>query len=106
MHSVAELRFTKALAFASAIKWRTMLPGYSAQHLITASPRGYSDTLTVVGVGGEQEHISLALVKHSPSSKCMVQSPADVIVQGQEVSPHTYENVLAFKHTISSRSSP
>lgn len=74
----------RGMAFASAMIWHAMLPGYSAQYLITAFPWGSGDELTVVDVGGGLGHISQALVGHSPSVKCIVQDSFDVIMQAQE----------------------
>lgn len=72
------------MVFAGAMTWHAMLPGFSAQYLVTAFPWGSGGELTVVDVGGGLGHVSRALVNHSPTVKCIVEDSPDVVMQGQE----------------------
>ena len=87
----------RAMAFASAMMWHAMLPGYSAQYLVTAFPWGSGGELTVVDVGGGRGHISQALVEHSPSVKCIVEDSSHIVVQGQESLPANLGGRISFQ---------
>lgn len=105
MHNATDLPVFKALAnmpdramvFADAMKWHAMLPGFSAQYLVTAFPWGSDGELTVVDVGGGLGHISRALVDHSPTVKCIVQDSADVVMQGEEGLPADLQVRISFQ---------
>lgn len=95
MHSATDLPVFKALAnmpdrpivFAGAMTWHAMLPGFSAQYLVSAFPWGSGGELTVVDVGGGLGYVSRALVDHSPTVKCIVKDSPDVVKQWQEALP-------------------
>ena len=74
----------RAKIFAGAMTWHAMLPGFSAQYLVTAFPWGSDSELTVVDVGGGLGHVSRALVDHNPAIKCIVEDSAGVTTQGLE----------------------
>ena len=77
--------------------WHTMLPGFSAQYLVTGFPWGSGGELTVVDVGGGLGHVSRALVDHSPNVKCIVEDSPDVVAQGQEGLPSNLRRRISFQ---------
>ena len=87
----------RGMVFAGAMTWHSMLPGFSAQYLVTAFPWGSGGELTVVDVGGGLGHVSRALVAHSPTIKCIVQDSLDVVVQGQEGLPADLRGRISFQ---------
>lgn len=105
VHNATDLPVFRALAnmpdrgmvFAGAMAWHAMLPGFSAQYLVTAFPWGSGGELTVVDVGGGLGHVSRALVAHSPTIKCIVEDSPDVIVQGQEGLPTDLRGRISFQ---------
>ncbi|KAL8743969.1 MAG: hypothetical protein Q9190_003738 [Brigantiaea leucoxantha] len=105
VHNLTDIPVFRALAnmpdratvFASAMTWHAMLPGFSAQYLVTSFPWGSGGELTVVDVGGGLGHVSRALVDHNPNVKCIVEDSPDVVAQGQEGLPSNLRRRISFQ---------
>lgn len=73
-------------------------PGLSAEHLAKHFPRSSgNEDFTVVDVGGGTGHISLALAKHDPNAKFIVQDTPELVEQGERDLPDEFRNQITLQ---------